>query len=81
MKVDERNFIHVKNGSGGTLTVTIQTSVTLDGLAVSDLTVTIANGAEKMIGPFPLQYYNQTDGSVYVDWSTITSVTVAALRL
>lgn len=81
INVDERNFIHVKNGSGGSLTVTVQTPITIDSLAVTDLTVSIAAGAEKLIGPFPLAYYNQTDGHVYIDYSTGTSITIAVLRL
>jgi len=34
-----------------------------------------------MIGPFDTTEFNQMDGSVYVDYSTTSGVTVAAIRL
>lgn len=77
---DGNTFLHVKNAGVGSITVTIQTPGTVDDLAVSDRTVTVANGAEKMIGPFPPGIYNQS-GEVYVDYSGVTSVTVGAFKL
>lgn len=76
-----RVVLHAKNGSGGSITVTIQTPGTVDGLAVSDRTVAIPAGEERIIGVFPPADYNQSDGSVYVDYSGVTSLTVAALRI
>lgn len=76
-----KTFLHVKNGGGSSITVTIQTPGSVDGLAVADRTVTVANGAEKMIGPFPTTTYNQSGGLVYVDLSADTSVTLAAFYL
>ena len=77
-------FIHVKNGGGSQITVTIQTPVAYDGLALEDQTVTIDAGDEKMIGPFSTRF-NQAGGTdkgkVYVDFSAVTSVTIAAFRL
>jgi hypothetical protein len=81
LNIDQHVFLHIKNGGGTTCTVTIQTPITVDGLAVADLTVAIPTVSERMIGPFPLEYYNQSDGMVYVDYSVGTSVTVAAIRL
>lgn len=78
---DGRTFLHVKNGSGAPMTATFQTSGTVNGLAIADLVVTVANGSEKMVGPFEPGLFNQADGKVYVDWSLETSVTAAALRL
>lgn len=79
---DGRTFLHVKNGGGSSITVTIDTPITVDGvLAVGNLAVGVTNGQERIIGPFPPNIYNQTDGKVYVDWSAVTSVTVAAFRL
>jgi hypothetical protein len=78
---DGRVFHHVKNGSGSSINVTMPTPVTVDDLAVADLVVAIAAGAEKMIGPFPPGIYNQADGTMHVDYSAVTTVTVAAVRL
>jgi len=76
-----RVFVHVKNGSGSSVTVTIQTPGTVDGLAVADRTVAIPAAEERMIGVFPPADYNQSDDAVYVDFSAVTTVTVAAIRL
>lgn len=77
---DGRMFLLVKNGGGAPITVTITTPTTVDGLAVADQTVTVTNGEQRMIGPFPPNLYN-TDGYVYVDYSSGTSVTAAVLRM
>lgn len=70
-------FLWVKNGGGGSITVTLTTPGTVDGdLAVSDRTVTVANGAERMIGPLNPSVYG---GVVSVGYSGVTSVTVAAV--
>jgi len=77
---DGATFLHVKNGGGSSITVTIDTPNTVDDLAISNRTVTVANGSEKMIGPFPPGVYNHS-GEVYVDYSAVTSVTVGAFKL
>lgn len=77
---DGKTYIHVKNGGGGSITVTIDTPGSVDGLAIADRTVTVANGSEKKIGPFPSSY-NQSGGLVYVNLSGATSVTLGAFKL
>jgi hypothetical protein len=63
-------------------TVTIQTPGTVDGQAIADRTVALGASAERIIGPFPPRQYNQPTGDgVWVDFSAVTAVTVAALRL
>lgn len=76
-----RTFIHIKNGGASPITATFQTPIDVNGLAVADLAITIANGAEKMVGPFETNIFNQSDGKVYVDWSAVTSVTAAVFQL
>lgn len=77
---DGRINIHVKNGGGGSLTVTMKRNYNVDGAAVPDLTATVPAGQERKIGPFPTDLFNQADGNVYLDWSTGTSVTVSVER-
>jgi len=78
---DGRTALHVKTGATP-CTVTFQTPGTVDGLAVADRTVALGATEERIIGPFPPTQYNQPTGDgVYVDFSAVTSVTVAALRL
>lgn len=78
---DGRTHIHIKNGSGSAMTATFQTPGSVNGLAIADLVVTVAAGAEKKVGPFEPGLFNQSDGKVYVDWSLETSVTAGVFRL
>ena len=75
---DEITFLHVKNGSGGSIDVTIQTPGTIDGLAITDRTVAVPAGEERMMGPFPAAYYGS---SLAISYSGVTSLTIAAIRL
>lgn len=76
-------FLHVKNGSGGALTVTVAaTKVPIAGMAVANVSVSVPAGGERMIGPFPPDYFNATDGSGLADitYSGVTSLTIGALQ-
>lgn len=77
-------ILHVINGSGADVDVTIQTPATQDGLAIADQVVTVTAGEERFIGPFPPRTYTRESGSdigkVYVDFESVTSVTIAALQ-
>lgn len=76
-----KRTLHVKNGGVGSINVTIKQPTTVDGLTVPDRVVAVANGAEKFIGPFGTNTWNQPDGtSVNVDWSGGSSVTAALLE-
>jgi len=80
-------FLHLKNGSGGELTVTITAqTTTVDSSLYGDLTKAnatqaIAASGEAFIGPFPPSAYNNTSSQIAVSYSGVTSLTVAALRL
>lgn len=74
-------FLYVKNAGGSPINVTVDTPGSVDGLAISNLVVAVPNAGERMIGPFPPGIYNQSDGNVYVDWSSVTSVTAGVFRL
>lgn len=78
---DGHTMLWIENGSGSPLTVTIVTPGTIDGQAVSDRDVTIADGAIKVIGPFPRNVYNDSDGLVTVEFDETTSVTAAAISV
>jgi len=76
-----RMFIHVKNGSGSSINVTAVTPGTVDDLAISDLVVAVPAGEERMIGEFPPAYYNQSDDTVDINFSSVTTITIAAFHL
>jgi hypothetical protein len=74
-------FIHVKNGSGGSLTVTLVTPETRDGNAVADKTVALTTGQEAFIAiPDNSTYKSATTGLVTITWSTVSSVTFAFVQ-
>ena len=82
----QRNFLHVKNGSGGSINVTItavKTSARVQGVGVvtvDDLVVAVPAGEERMIGPFT-EAYMDTDGDVTIGYSGTTSVTAGVFSL
>lgn len=71
----------VNNGSGAPVDVTLTTPQTVNGLAVADRAVTVAAGAQSVIGPFPKGLYNDANGKVQIAYSSATSVTVGVLRI
>lgn len=75
--------LEVMNGGGAPINVTIQTGGTLAGKAVADTVVAVTNGERRHIGRFRADLYNQPSGSdagrVLVDFSDVTTVTVAAI--
>lgn len=78
----ERNFLHVKNGAGSAVTVTLTTTAAVKGQPVSNLTVSVPAAGERMIGPLSSDLFrNASDGLCAVGYSSATSVTIAALRI
>lgn len=74
-------WLHVNNGSGGSINVTITTPGTSHGLAVADRVVAVAAGAIKLIA-IPSYYGDPADSNLATAvCSSVTTVTVAALRI
>lgn len=76
-------ILHVKNGSGGALTVAIVTpNNAIPDVAVADVAVSVPAGGERFIGPFPYEHFAANDGSGLADitYSGVTSLTIAALK-
>ena len=67
----------VKNGAGSPITVTLYDPQTVDGNVVADRSITVNNGTDKLIKLAP--YEIQSDGSIYLDFSSGTSILVAGL--
>lgn len=72
-------FLHVKNASGGAITVTIVTPRTdVYGNAIADNTVSVpATTGDRMIGPFPYEgYADPATGVGNITYSGVTSLTI-----
>lgn len=75
----EQVFLHVKNAAGSSATLTITAVGGEGGLPLGNLAVVVAVG-ESVIGPIvPELFANVSDGLAHMAWSSVTSVTWAAL--
>lgn len=73
--------LRVDNGDASPITVTIPTPGLIDGdLPLPDRTVSVPAGASKFIGRFG-PVFHQSDDTIHVDYSAVTSVTVAAIKI
>lgn len=73
-------FLHVKNGGGSSINVTIATPATVDGdLTVQDRVVAVPNGADRFIALPDAIFRDPTTGLASISYSGVTSVTVAVL--
>ncbi len=78
----DRGYLHVRNAGDSPVTVTIATPGNDKyGQARPDIPVTVPAGADRVIGPFPADLADPSDGLVAVTYSGVTSVTVAAITL
>lgn len=79
---DGRVYLLTKKTTGANVILTIATAGTMDGLAIADPTVTLANDGHpiRMIGPFPVGYFNDANGNVSFTANAITDLTFAAVR-
>lgn len=79
-----RTLLIIKNGGASSITATV-TSVPDPYNRTGDVTVTVAAGAEMVVGPFEQTLFNQasgvTAGGVQLSYSGATSVTVSAVSM
>ena len=71
-------ILHVKNGSGGSVNVTLVGQANLDGAVIQSKVVAVPAGAERHIYVNPA-LYNYSDGTFDVNFSATASVTMAVL--
>lgn len=72
-------FLLIKNGSGGAITVTVDSKVPCNQGADHDLAVSVPAGGERMIGPLPSHRFADSTGTGSVSYSGVTSLTIAAI--
>jgi len=84
--IDPDDILLVVNGAGAPITVTLVTPETRAGLAVTDQTITVTNGTSKYIhvpkadqAPFVQPVGGSNPGMIYVDFSSVTTITCAAI--
>jgi len=75
---DGKTLVKVANGGGAPITVTIPRAANCNQGFSHSQQVTVAAGADKVIGPFPRKEFSSP---VTVQYSAVTSVTVGAFKL
>lgn len=78
-----QTFIHVKNAGGSPDTVAVVVAAgDPPGLTIADLSVSVTNAQERMIGPFPANFFaDPTTGLATVTHSFTTTVTSGVFNL
>lgn len=77
-----RTFFQMVNGSGGAIVATFNSLTNCNQGHDHNIEVTIPAGSEEMVGPFPANRFNASDGTgVAVTYDGVTSLTVAAISL
>jgi hypothetical protein len=80
-------FFHVKNESGVVVTATVVPVVTmyidpsLGTLVKETATLALAAGESGFLGPFEVGAFNDPMGTIEIEYTAVTSVTVAALYI
>jgi hypothetical protein len=76
-----RTILRVINGGSGSTVVSIDSLVLCNQGEDHNISVTVANGATKEIGPFPMDRFNSAAGTVTPICSVVTDVTLAAISI
>lgn len=85
LKNTGKEFFHVQNASGSTITATVVPVVTsvvdplLGMLKKENSVLTLAGGEEGFLGPFEVDAFNDTDGNIRITCSDTAGVLLAAL--
>lgn len=82
---DGRTYLHLKNGSGAAITVTIAAVPSFADNALGDVTlpnsaITVPAGGEKLVGILPPSRFNDVNGRANLSYSGVTSLGVAVIR-
>lgn len=79
---DGRTMLHVKNGSAGTIVVTVNSRVACNQGYDHDSVTSIGAGLEAMVGPFDITRFNDTSTSrAAITYDAVTSLTIAAIKV
>jgi FlaG/FlaF family flagellin (archaellin) len=80
---DAQAFIHVKNAGGSPDSCVLAVAAgDPPGLTIADVTVSVTNAQERMIGPLPAQFFaDPTTGLCTITHSFTTSVTSGVFKL
>jgi hypothetical protein len=72
-------MLHVRNGSGAPITVTITAHTPCSAGVLHDATYTVGAASDKVLGPFDAARFNNPSGQIEVGYSDVTTVTVGTI--
>lgn len=79
---DGKTMLHLKNGSGGALTVTVDSLVNCNQGTDHNSVTSVGATAEAMIGPFGITRFNDSStGRAAITYSGVTSLTIAVIKV
>lgn len=73
-------MVVIYNGTGGSMTVTMDVQYSKDGQTLPDSTASLGIGELGIFGPFPTNIYNDTGGFVKVTCSAVTSSLIGVFQ-
>jgi len=76
-----KEFIIIANDDVSSMVLTIVTTATVDGFAVTDYTATIPANKTHVIGPFLIGTYNDANSKVQMTYSAVTSLTIGIFSI
>ncbi len=81
---DGQTYVEIVNShASNSYTVTFTTPATVDGVGISDPTVTVAGSSRKKIGPFNPSIFNNANGRVavgYTGTAPASDLTIGAFK-
>jgi len=84
METGDQMMLHVKNGGGGSINVTLAATAptSISNVSYKDDVIAVAAGSEREIGPISsTPFKDPVTGLCTITYSGVTSVTVAAKKL
>jgi hypothetical protein len=77
----DTHYLHVKNGGGSSVTVTVVVPGTEYGQARADVPVAVPAAGERLIGPLSPELRNPSTNKVDITYSGVTTVTVGVFAI
>jgi hypothetical protein len=76
-----KEVLVVSNTDSSAHTVAVKVQAQPDGKDVTERTVNVVNATTKVIGPFPINEYNDEGGYAQITYSAITGMKIQVVRV
>lgn len=76
-----KEAIYLINASASPVTVSVETTATIDGVAAGAKEIVVPAGTTHLLGPWPKALYNDGDNLVSITYSAHEDVSLAILKV